>query len=85
MLMHQPSEVLGRAIGSVGRQLFRIEAEAILGAVDHGARRADLRLPDRAARHDIDNDGMVEVDQVVDSVGEEGMPLERSGPLRGGV
>ena len=71
--------------GGIGGQPFWIEAEAILGPVDHGARRADLRLPDRAARLDIDNDGMVEVDQVVDGVGEEGMPLERSGPLRGRV
>jgi hypothetical protein len=28
---------------------------------------------------------MVEVDQVVGGVGEEGMALERSGPLRGGI
>ena len=84
-LMHQPGEVLGRAIGGIGRQPFGIEAEAILGPVDHGACRADLRLPDRAARLDIDNDGMVEVDQVVGGVGEKGMALERPCPLRGGI
>jgi hypothetical protein len=68
--------------GAVGGHSFRIQAELILNPVDHGACRADLRLPDRAARLDIDDDGVVEVDQVVGGVGEEGMPLERSCPLR---
>jgi hypothetical protein len=40
-------------------------------------------MPD--TRLDVDNDGMVEIDQVVGSVGEEGMALERAGPLRGGI
>ena len=84
-LMNQPGEHLGRAVGAVGGQPFRVEAEAILGAVDHGACRADLGLADRAARLDIDDDGMVEVDQVVGGVGEEGMPLQRAGPLRRGI
>ena len=57
----------------------------ILGPVNHRARRADLRLPDRAACLDLDNDGIVEVDQVIGGVGEEGMPFERTGPLCGGV
>jgi hypothetical protein len=56
-----------------------------LDPVDHGACRADLRLPYRAARLDIDNDGMVKVDQVVGGVGEEGVALECAGPLRGGI
>ena len=57
----------------------------ILGPVNHRARRADLRLPDRAACLDLDNDGIVEVDQVIGGVGEEGMTLECAGPLRGGI
>ena len=81
-LMHQPGEHLGRAIGAVGGQPLRLEAEAILGALDHGACRADLGLADRTARLDIDDDGMVHVDQVVGGVGEEGVPLQRAGPLR---
>ena len=60
---------------------FGIETEVILGPVNHRARRADLRLPDRAARLDIDDNGMVEVDQVIGGIGEEGMPFERAGPL----
>ncbi len=80
-LMHQPSEVLGWAVGAVGRQPLWIEAEAVLGALDHGARGTDLRLTDGAAWLDIDDDGMVEVDQVVGGIGEEGVPLVRARPL----
>ena len=81
-LVHQPGEHLGRAIGAVGGQPLRIEAEAILGALDHRARRTDLGLADRAARLDVHDDGVVHVDQVVGGVGEEGVPLQRAGPLR---
>ena len=34
---------------------------------------------------DIDDDGVVEIDEVVGGVGEEGMTLECAGPLRGGI
>ena len=78
----QPGEHLGRAIGAVGGQPLGLEAEAVLGALDHGARRADLGLADRRGRLDVDDDGVVEVDQVVGGVGEEGVPLQRAGPVR---
>jgi hypothetical protein len=37
-------------------------------------------LPDGTAGLDIDDDGMVEVDQVVGRIGEEGVALQSSGP-----
>lgn len=48
--------------------------------VEHGPGRADLGLPDRAA--DLDDDGVIEIDQIVGGIGEEGLALQGSGPLR---
>lgn len=50
--MHQPAQHLGRTIGAIGGQPFRIKVEANLGAFDHGACRADFGLSDRPARLD---------------------------------
>jgi hypothetical protein len=83
--MDQPGEHLGRAIGAVGAEPLGIEPEAVLDPLDHGPRRPNLRLPDGAAGLDVDNDGVVEVDQVVRRVGEEGLALVRAGPLRGRI
>jgi hypothetical protein len=81
-LMHQPGEVLGRAVGAIGGEPNRPEAEAFLGSLNHGSGRADLGLPDGATGLDIDDDGVVEVDQIVGGVSEEGVALQGSGPLR---
>ena len=81
-LMHQPGEVLGRAVGTVGGEPCRPETEAFLRPVEHGAGRADLGLADGATGLDIDDDGVVEVDEIVGGVGEEGMALQSAGPLR---
>ena len=84
-LLDQPGKVLGRAKSAVGSWPLGIELEAILGAIDHRARGADLRLPDGSAGLDIDDDGMVEVDQIVGGIGKEGMALVGAGPLSGWI
>ena len=81
--MHQPGEVLGRTVGGVGRQPLRPQAEALLRAVDHPLLRRHLGLADRGGRLDIDDDGALQVDQVVRALGEEGEPAVRPGPARG--
>lgn len=81
-LMDPPGEVLGQAIGTVGGEACGPEAEAVLRPFRYAARRPDLGLPDGAASSHIEDDGMVEIDQVVGGVGEEGMPLQGTGPLR---
>src|SRR5690242_12134854 len=83
--VNQPTEHFGRSIGGVGGHSLGIEAELILDPVDHCACGAYLRLPDRAASLDINDDGVFEVDQVVGGIGKEGMALERACPLRGRV
>src|SRR6185437_833725 len=81
-LLDQEGEVLGRAIGAVGGKALRLEAEALGGPVEHGARGAHLRLPNGPARLDIEDDRMVGVDQIVGGIGEEGLALVGPGPLR---
>ena len=81
-LIDEPTEHLGRAISAVGGEPFRVKPEALFSALDHGARRADLSLPDRAACLDIDDDRVVEIDQVVGGVGEERVSFEGACPLR---
>ena len=84
-LLDQPGEVLGRAIGAVGNQALRLEAEALGGPIEHSARGADFGLADGAARFDIEDDRVVGIDQVVGGIGEEGMALVGAGPLSGWV
>src|SRR5205085_1246211 len=56
-LLHQPSEILGRAVAGIARQPLGPQAEALLRAIDHPTLRGYLSLADRGARLDIDNDG----------------------------
>jgi hypothetical protein len=53
-----------------------------LRAVDHGARGTDLGLSDGAAHFDIDDDCVIEINQVVGGIGEEGVTLQGASPLR---
>ena len=74
MFIDEPAEHLGRAIGAVTHDLGGIEIEAFHRAFDHALRGQDLGLPDRGGCLDIDDDRVVDVDQVVGRVGEEGLP-----------
>ena len=59
------------------------EPEAIFSALNHGAGRTDLGLPDSSRRLDIDDDRRLQVNKVVVGVGKEGMPFVSAGPLCG--
>src|SRR5215468_1320395 len=48
LLVDEPVEICPRAIGRVSREPLGLDLEALLGALDHGLRRADLGLADRA-------------------------------------
>jgi hypothetical protein len=52
LLVDQPGKRLGRAVGGVGDQALRVEAEAVERALDHFARRLVLGPPDRRSRLD---------------------------------
>jgi hypothetical protein len=83
--MDEPGEVLSRAVCGVGRQSLRVEAEALLGALDHGHRGPDFGLTDSPAGFDVDDHGMVEINQIVGRIGEEGMAFVRACPLGGRI
>src|SRR5271163_2852838 len=83
-LVHQPGEVLGRTIGGVSRQPLRPQAEALLRTVDHPLLRCHLGLANRGGRLNIDDDRVLQVDQVIGAVGEEGEPAIRTCPARAG-
>jgi hypothetical protein len=59
----------------VGGQIRRLQAEAVPGPVNHGARGSHFSLPDRARGFDVQDDAMVGVDQIIGGVSEEGMTL----------
>ena len=85
LFVDQPGKRLGRAVGGVGDQALRVEAEAVERARDHVARRLVLGLPDRRGRLDIDDDGVLEVDEIVGGVEEMRLAAIRGGPARGGM
>lgn len=76
-LMDQPGEVLDRAMGAVGGEPRGPEAKALLRSVEHGAGRADLGLPDGATGLEIDDDGVIEIDQIVGGVADEQHPVHQ--------
>src|SRR4029450_1113994 len=82
MLISQPAEHLGRAVGAVAEKAAGIEIEAINGPLDHPLCRQDLGLPDRGRCFDINDDRVVDVDQIVGRVGKERLPAMGSGPAR---
>ena len=80
VLVHQPIEHRGRAIGRIAGQALGLEAEPLFGPADHGLGRGHLGLAYCGRRLDVDDDTMVKVDQIVVGVCEEGLPAMGAGP-----
>src|ERR1700759_4538458 len=57
-----------------------MQIEALHRAFDHALRSQNLGLPDRSGRFDIDDDRVVDIDQIVGRVSEEGLSPMGSGP-----
>jgi len=74
-LVDQPVEHLRRPVSAIGVQLLGAKAEPVLDPVDHGACRPDLSLANAAAGVDVDDDRIIEIDQIVCSISEEGVSL----------
>ena len=72
-LVDEPGEHLGRAVAGVGDQLARPQIVSIGNARDHALCCGHLGLADGSARLDIDDDGMLHIDQVVGRVAELGL------------
>src|SRR5262245_23240066 len=82
MLVDRAAEHLGRAISAVTEEPARIEIEPFERALNHAFGSQHLRLPDCRGRLDIDDDRVLDVDQVVRRVGEEGLAAVRPCPAR---
>jgi hypothetical protein len=82
VLIDQPAEHLGRAIGAIAHEPSGVETEAVHRALDHALSGEDFGLPDRRCRFDINNDSVFDIDQVVGGIGKERLPSMGSGPSR---
>ena len=79
-LVDQPLQHLARTIRRVAGQPLRVELEALVCPFDHGLGCFDLGLAHRGRGLHIDNDGVIQIDQVVGRVGEGGLPAMGTGP-----
>ena len=82
VLIDQPAEHLGRAIGAVAHELGRVEVEALHRPFHHSFGSQHFGLSDRRGGLDIDDDRVLDIDQVIGRIAEEGLPAVRSGPAR---
>ena len=57
-----------------------MQIEAFDRAFDHALRSQNLGLPDRGGRFDVDDDRVVDIDQIVGGISEEGLSAMGSGP-----
>lgn len=71
-LVHQPGKIFGGSIASICCQPLGPEAEPLLRPLYHVALCCDFGLAHRSGRLDIHDDGVLQIDQIVGAVGEEG-------------
>ncbi|OAI26419.1 hypothetical protein A1351_14905 [Methylosinus sp. R-45379] len=84
-MFDEPGEIVCRTVCSVGDKITRLQPEALLRALYHRSRSADLGLSDGARRFDVHDYSVIRIDQIIGRVREEGVALMRAGPLRRGV
>jgi hypothetical protein len=70
LLLHEPAEEAADPVGCIGCQPLRLQAQVAFGAVDHGLGRLDLVIGACRRRFHVDDDGFVDVDQIVEPVAE---------------
>ena len=73
-LVDHPPEHLGRSIGRVAGQPLQVKVEALLGALNHRHGHRSFGLTNRGRGLHIDDDGAVQIDEVVGAIGEESLP-----------
>src|SRR5450432_607452 len=85
LLLDQPVQHRSRPVSGIPDKPLRLETKALLRSLNHGLRRTDLGLANRAGRLDVNDDAELHVDQIVVGVSKECRPLVRPGPLRRGI
>src|SRR6201996_2434196 len=84
-LLNQPVQHRSCPVSGIPDKPLRLEAEALLCSLDHGLRRADLGLANRAGGLDVNDDTELHVDEIVVGISEECRSLVSAGPLRRGI
>ena len=70
LLLHEPTEELACPIGCVGGQPLRLEIEALLCSIQHRLGRGNFIIGASRRRLDIDDHGILNVDEVVQPIAE---------------
>ena len=83
--INHDAEKLARPIRSIRHQPIGLEAEHALGARDHRLGALYLVISTRRRRFDINNDGVLDIDQVVQSIAELHTLVGLRGPGRARV
>lgn len=76
----QPPQVSCGAIGGVRNEPLGPDVEALLRSLDHSALSGHFGLPHRGRRLGIDDHRVIEINQIVGTVGIEGGLARRRGP-----
>ena len=84
-LVDQPVQVGSGTISRVAREPFRLDIEALLGALDHGLGCTDFGLADGARCLDIHDDAELHVNKIIVRIGKERWSAHGPRPLRRGI
>src|SRR5215467_14251758 len=82
---NQPTEELAGAVGCISGETLRLEPHSLLGPLDHCPGGGDLVVGSRRRGLDIHNDGVLDVDQIVEPVAELHALICFRGPCRARV
>ena len=82
---NDPGQELSRAVGRIGGEVLRLEPQALLGPIYHGLSSNDLIISARWRRFDIDNDGVLGIDQIIEPIAELHALVRFRSPRRAGI
>ena len=81
-LVDQPRKVRSIAIAGIGRKALGPVAEPLVRAINHPSLRGHFSLANSGGRLDIHDHGMLQIDQIVGAVSEEGEATIGAGSAR---
>ena len=69
-MVHQPAQHLARAVGDIAGNAIGLQSEALLRPTNHGLGRIDLLGDARRRCLDIEDNGVFNIDEIIDAVAE---------------
>src|SRR5215469_367091 len=82
---NQPAEELAGAVGCISGETLRLEPHSLLGPLDHGPGGGNLVVGSRRRGLDIHDDGVLDVDQIIEPITELHALICFRGPRRARV